>query len=247
MDGEIPKYKRILLKLSGEILAGDKKFGIDNERLEYISEELKSIYNIGVQVAVVVGGGNIIRGSKIDNKTTDRVVADYMGMLGTIINGLALQGVLEKHNINTRLLTAIRVEQLAEPYIRRRAIRHMEKGRIVILAGGTGNPFFSTDTAATLRAVEIGADIFLKGTKVDGVYEKDPLKFPDTKLYHNISLKDMLNMELGIMDLTAMSLALQTQLSMIVFNILVKGNLKKVIMGKEIGTRVGKESSLNVD
>jgi uridylate kinase len=234
-----PKYKRILLKLSGEVLQGEKGYGIDPKVLSFMAEEIKKTKEIGAEIAIIIGGGNIFRGlSAVAEAGMDRSAADYMGMLATVMNSIALQDILEKLGIPTRVQTAIEIQKVAEPYIRRRAIRHIEKGRIVIFAGGTGNPFFSTDTAASLRAVEIGADILLKATKVDGVYTKDPLKDPDAKKFDEITYLEILNQNLKIMDVTAISLCKENSLPIIVFDLMKEDNIKKVVLGEKIGTLI---------
>jgi len=236
---EKPKYRRVLLKLSGEAFAGEQGYGIDPAFLEYISHEIKSVYNLGVQIAIVIGGGNIFRGFQGKEIGVDRATADYMGMLATVINALALQSALENHvQIPTRVLSAIEMRQVAEPYIRRRAIRHLEKGRIVIFAGGTGNPFFSTDTAAALRAAEIGAEVLIKATKVGGIYDKDPEKYPDAVLIKEISYLEVINMGLKVMDHTALTLCKENEIPVIVLNVKEKGNLKRAILGEEVGSVV---------
>ena len=233
-----PQFKRILLKLSGEALMGKQGFGVDPEVASRIASEVTEVRQMGVQVAIVVGGGNFIRGVAASAMGIDRVVADNMGMLATIINGLALQDALEKKGSHTRVATAIEMREVAEPFILRRAIRHMEKDRVVILAGGTGNPYFSTDTAAALRAMEIKAEVILKATKVDGVYDADPQKFPDAKKFAEISYLDVLAKSLAVMDSTAISLCMNNHLPIIVFNLTVPGNLKRVILGEKIGSLV---------
>jgi len=231
------KFKRVLLKLSGEAFQGGRSYGISPQECLRIAQEIKSIYLKGVEVALVVGGGNIFRGfPRSEDFKMDRTVADYMGMLATVLNGLALQDALEKSGVDTRVLTAIQMHQIAEPYIRRRAIRHLEKRRVVIFVSGTGNPYFTTDTAASLRAMEIKADVLLKGTKVDGVYTSDPLKDKKAKLFKKISYIEVLNKRLKIMDSTAITLCMENNLPIIVFNINKNGNLKKIIEGKNIGT-----------
>ena len=232
------KYKRILLKLSGESLMGDGEYGIDPKMLSRYADNINAIVEKGVEVAVVIGGGNIYRGIQSEGAGFDRVQGDHMGMLATIINGMALQSALESLDIETRLLTAIKMEQVAEPYIRRRAMRHIEKGRVVIFGGGTGNPYFTTDTAATLRAIEIEADIILKGTRVDGIYSDDPEKNPDSKKYTIISFDEVLQKKLNVMDLTAFTLCQENNLPIQVFNMNVEGNLTKVCQGLNIGTLV---------
>ena len=232
-------YKRILLKLSGEALMGKKEYGIDSVRLSDYAKEIYNIHGENIQIAIVIGGGNIYRGIQSEGAGFDRVQGDHMGMLATIINGMALQSALEKTGIQTRLLTAIRMEQVAEPYIRRKAIRHLEKNRIVIFGGGTGNPYFTTDTAATLRAIEIEADIILKGTRVDGIYSADPEKNPTAKKYDSITFNEVYSKELNVMDLTALTLCKENDLPIKVFNMNVKGNLKKVCNNdKRVGTLV---------
>ncbi|MCH7518998.1 MAG: UMP kinase [Candidatus Dadabacteria bacterium] len=233
-----PKYRKVLLKLSGEALQGEKGYGISAEVLETISDEIVEVNKLNIELAIVIGGGNIFRGIAGASKGIDRSTGDYMGMLATVINALALQDSLEKKGIHTRVQTALNIEQVAEPYIRRRAVRHLEKGRVVIFAAGTGNPFFTTDTAATLRALEIGADLILKATKVDGVYDKDPLEHKDAVKFKELSYMEVLRKELKIMDATAISLCMQGNIPIIVFNLFENGNIKNVIMGKEIGTIV---------
>jgi len=233
------KYKRILLKLSGEALMGDRGYGIDPETVDYMSHEVRSVAKLGVEIAVVIGGGNIFRGVEASVEGIERASADYMGMLATVINALALQNSLERHKIPTRVQSAIEMRELAEPYIRRKAVRHLEKKRIVIFAAGTGNPYFTTDTAAALRAMEIGADVILKGTKVNGVYSADPVKNPDAKRFKNIKYIDVLKKGIAVMDSTAISLCMDNSLPIIVYNMRKKGNLKKIIEGKRIGTIVG--------
>ena len=232
------KYNKILLKLSGEALQGPDGYGISSKALEAISEELAEVSGLGAEIAIVIGGGNIFRGVKGAETGIDRSTGDYMGMLATVINALALQDSLEKNGILTRVQTALEIKQVAEPYIRRRAIRHLEKGRVVIFAAGTGNPFFTTDTAATLRALEIGADLILKATKVDGVYNKDPMKHDDAVRFKELTYMEVLQKELKIMDATAISLCMQGNIPIIVFNLFERGNIKKVIVGEEIGTKV---------
>lgn len=230
-----PKYKRVILKLSGEALGGDKGFGIDWGIVESIAEEIAKVRELGVEVAVVVGGGNFFRGRSAEH--IDRATADYMGMLATVINSLALQSILEKRGIPTRVQSAIEMRQIAEPYIRRRAIRHLEKGRVVIFACGTGNPFFSTDTAAALRAAEIDAEAILLAKKVDGVYDSDPKKNPNAKKYDFITYLDVINQRLEVMDSTATSMCMDNQIPIVVFE-LAKGNIIKAVMGENIGTLV---------
>jgi len=233
------KYKRILLKLSGEALMGDKGFGIDSATVDFIAKEIKKVVNLGAELAIVIGGGNIFRGVEASVKGMERASADYMGMLATVINALALQNALEKNNITTRVQSAIEMRELAESYIRRKAMRHLEKGRIVIFAAGTGNPYFTTDTAAALRAMEIGADVIMKATKVDGVYSSDPVKDPKAKKFDTISYIDVLKKGLSVMDSTAISLCMDNNLPIMVFNLKGKDNISKVALGKKIGTMVG--------
>ena len=232
------KYNRILLKLSGEALMGDQQYGIDSSRLADYASEIKEIVDKGIQVAVVIGGGNIYRGIQSEGAGFDRVQGDYMGMLATIINGMALQSALESIDVQTRLLTAIRMEQIAEPYIRRKATRHLCKNRVVIFGGGTGNPYFTTDTAATLRAIEIEADIILKGTRVDGIFTADPEKDNTASMYETISFDEVFQKELNVMDLTAFTLCKENNLPIKVFNMNIKGNLQKVCQGNNVGTLV---------
>ena len=233
-------YKRILLKLSGEALMGSRQYGIDPIRLAEYADEIKKIVDKGIEVAIVIGGGNIFRGISGASNGMDRVQGDYMGMLATVINGLALQSALEDAGILTRLLTAIKMEQVAEPFIKRRAVRHLEKGRVVIFGGGTGNPYFTTDTAAVLRAIEIGAEVILKGTRVDGIYTSDPEKNKDASKFESITYKDVMNKGLKVMDMTAFALSQENNLPIIVFDMNTKGNLEKVISGENIGTKVDK-------
>lgn len=233
-----PKYRKVLLKLSGEALQGEQGYGISAEVLDTISSEIAEVSRLNIEIAIVIGGGNIFRGVAGASKGIDRSTGDYMGMLATVMNALALQDSLEKKDIHTRVQTALNIEQVAEPYIRRRAVRHLEKGRVVIFAAGTGNPFFTTDTAATLRALEIGADLILKATKVDGVYDKDPMQYDDAVKFKNLTYMEVLKNELKIMDATAISLCMQGNIPIIVFNLFENGNIKKVIMGSEIGTIV---------
>ncbi|MBX2976171.1 MAG: UMP kinase [Ignavibacteriaceae bacterium] len=232
------KYKRILLKLSGESLMGKKGFGIDSEVLDFFAEEVKQVHDAGVEIGIVIGGGNIFRGLSATDQGIERVTGDHMGMLATMINSLALQNAIEKKGTFSRLMSAIHMEQIAEPYIRRRAIRHLEKGRIVIFGSGTGNPYFSTDTAASLRAVEIEADVIIKGTRVDGIFDSDPEKNPDAFKFENISYIDILKKNLRVMDLTAVSLCQENQLPMVVFNMDVPGNLLALVKGENVGTLV---------
>ncbi|MFL2629599.1 MAG: UMP kinase [Flavobacteriaceae bacterium] len=232
------KYKRILLKLSGEALMGDKNHGIDPIKLDSYAKEIKKIYNHGIQIAIVIGGGNIFRGVSGASKGMDRVQADYMGMLATVINGLALQTCLENNGIETRLQTAIKIEAIAEPYIKRKAVRHLEKNRVVIFGSGTGNPFFTTDSAAVLRAVEINADVILKGTRVDGIYNLDPEKNKEAVKFDSLSFDDVLKKGLKVMDTTAFTLSQENKLPIIVFDINTPGNLENIIKGEKVGTRV---------
>ena len=234
----IMKYKRILLKLSGEALMGDRQYGIDPARLAEYAAEIKQIHEQGVQIAIVIGGGNIFRGLAGAANGMDRVQGDYMGMLATVINGMALQGALEDAGMLTRLQTALKIEAIAEPYIKRRAVRHLEKGRIVIFGAGTGNPYFTTDTAAVLRGVEVHADVILKGTRVDGIYDQDPEKFPDAVKFDTISFDDCLKKNLNVMDTTAFTLSLENKLPIVVFDMNKEGNLLKICQGENIGTVV---------
>lgn len=231
-------YKRVVLKLSGEALQGKRGYGIDPLVTEQIAKEIKETKKLGVQIAIVIGGGNIYRGSTASGQGVDRIIADYMGMLATVINGLALQDALEKVDVITRVQTAIEMQELAEPYIRRRAVRHLEKNRVVIFVAGTGNPYFSTDTAASLRAIEINADVILKATKVDGVYSADPKKYRYAKKFKSLKYIDVLKKGLKVMDATAVSLCMDNKLPIVVFNLTKKGNIKRVISGEKIGTLV---------
>ena len=232
------KYKRILLKLSGEALLGKNSYGIDNERLLDYAKEIKELHSIGIEIAIVIGGGNIYRGLSGAQNGIDRVQADYMGMLATVINGLALQNALESIDIPTRLQTAIKMESIAEPFIKRKATRHLEKGRVVIFGSGTGNPYFTTDSAAVLRAIEINADVILKGTRVDGIYNEDPEKNKKAIKFDDISFEETIKKGLKIMDTTAFTLSKENKLPIIVFDINIKGNLTKVVSGEKVGTRV---------
>ena len=234
-----PVFKRVLLKLSGEALAADKGFGVETARIHEIAGEIGDVAKTGVQIAIVVGGGNFFRGVADQAKHMDRVSADHMGMLATVINALALQDALEKQGVYTRVMSAIEMNQVAEPFIRRRAIRHLEKGRVVIFAGGTGNPYFSTDTAASLRAMEIKAEAILKATKVDGIYDADPMKVKEAKKFDSITYMEVLRLGLRVMDSTAISLCKDNSLPIIVFNLNGKGNIGRVVMGEKIGSRVG--------
>ncbi len=236
-----PAYKRVLLKLSGEVFGGQRKYGIDLEQLKTIAEEIKSVWERKVGVAVVVGGGNIFRGVAGAVNGIDRATGDYMGMLATVINTLALQDMLEKVGVSSRVQTAIEMRSIAEPFIRRRAIRHMEKGRVVILGAGTGNPYFSTDTTAALRAAELDVDVILKATKVDGVYDKDPLQHPDAKRYKKITHMEVIQKRLKVMDSTAASLCMENRIPIIVLDLTKPGNIKKAVLGKDVGTLVENE------
>jgi uridylate kinase len=238
-QGILP-YKRILLKLSGELLAGDKGYGIDATTINQIVSEVKDVHELGVQIGIVIGGGNIFRGVQAGAQGLDRASGDYIGMLATAMNALALLDVLERAKIESRVMSAIEMREIAEPYIRRRAIRHLEKHRVVIFACGTGNPYFTTDTAASLRAMEINADILLKGTKVNGVFDKDPARFADAKPYSEISFMKVLQDELKVMDAAAISLCMENELPLIVFDIGERGNLAEVVRGKPVGTKVVK-------
>ena len=233
-----PKYKRILLKLSGEALLGKNDYGVDTEVIKIVAGEIAEIEALGTQVAVVIGGGNIFRGVSASAEGMDRATADYVGMLATVINSLMLQDALEKLGVYTRVLSAIEMKELAEPYIRRRAVRHLEKGRVVIFAAGTGNPYFTTDTAASLRAMEVNAEVILKGTKVDGIYDRDPVKDPSAVMYSSLKYIDVLKEGLKVMDSTAISLCMDNGLPIVVFNIKKTGNLLKVVNGEGIGTTV---------
>ena len=233
-----PRYKRILLKLSGEALMGEGKYGIHPPTLVRIASEVKEVVDAGVQMAMVIGGGNIFRGVAGSVEGMDRASADYMGMLATAINALALQDALEKQGVFTRVQSAIKMEQIAEPYIRRRAVRHLEKGRVVIFGGGTGNPYFSTDTAAALRANEIGAEVILKATKVDGIYDRDPKKNPKAKRFNQISYLDALQKQIKVMDSTAFSLCMDNKMPIIVFDLFQPHNLRRVVLGEQVGTLV---------
>ncbi len=233
-----PLYKRVLLKLSGEALAADRGFGVDSDRIHEIAAEIREVVDLGVELAIVVGGGNFFRGVAEQAKDMDRVSADHMGMLATVINALALQDALEKRDIYTRVMSAIEMNQVAEPFIRRRAIRHLEKGRVVVFAAGTGNPYFSTDTAASLRAMEIKADAILKATKVDGIYDADPMKVVDANKFEQISYLEVLKQGLRVMDATAISLCRENSLPIVIFNLNTRGNIKRVVMGERVGSLV---------
>ena len=234
----MPQYQRILLKLSGEVLAGGATFGISTERVNKLAGEIAEVARTGVQIGLVVGGGNFFRGVAAAAKNMDRVTADHMGMLSTVINALALQDALEKTGVPTRVMTAIEMHQVAEPYIRRRAIRHLEKGRIVIFAAGTSNPYFSTDTAATLRALEIHAQVIAKATRVDGVFDKDPIRFPDAVRYTQVSYLEVLSKELGVMDASAVAMCRDNRLPILVFNLNIYGNIMRIAMGEPVGTLI---------
>jgi uridylate kinase len=237
-DRERPAYRRIVLKISGEALAGDQGYGVDPPVLERIAAEIREVLSLGVQVAIVIGGGNIFRGVAASARGMDRATADYMGMLATIINGLALQDALEKAGMQTRVLSAVEMRAVAEPYIRRRAIRHLEKGRVVIFAAGTGNPFFTTDTAGALRAVEIGADAIMKATKVDGIYSADPTRYPSAERLARVTYIDVLSRRLEVMDTTAISLCMDNGLPIIVFDLTRSGNIKRIVLGEPVGSIV---------
>lgn len=232
------KYKRILLKLSGESLMGEKQFGIDNSRLAQYANQIKEIHDLGVEIAIVIGGGNIFRGVQAEEGGMDRTHGDYMGMLATMINSMALQSALETVGLKTRLQSAIEMKEIAEPYVRRRAVRHLEKGRVVIFGAGTGNPFFTTDSAASLRAIEINADVILKGTRVDGIYTADPFKDPTAKKYDIISFDDVYSKDLKVMDMTAFTLCKENDLPIIVFDMDTPGNLVRLLKGDQVGTIV---------
>ncbi|WP_372712981.1 UMP kinase [Ilyobacter sp.] len=233
-----PVYERVLLKLSGEALMGDQEFGISSEVIGSYARQIKEVVDLGVEVAIVIGGGNIFRGLSGAEQGVDRVTGDHMGMLATVINSLALQNSIEKIGVQTRVQTAIEMPKIAEPFIKRKAQRHMEKGRVVIFGAGTGNPYFTTDTAAALRAIEINADVVIKATKVDGIYDKDPVKHSDAKKYETVTYTEVLNKDLRVMDATAISLCRENNLPIIVFNSLLEGNIRRVITGEEIGTTV---------
>jgi uridylate kinase len=234
----LPKYKRILLKLSGESLMGDKSFGLDPDVISLYAQDVKSITDLGVQVAIVIGGGNIYRGMNEAETGIERAHGDYMGMLATVINGMALQAGLEKIGVFTRLQSAIKMEQIAEPYIRRRAMRHVEKGRVVIFGAGTGNPYFTTDTAGVLRAIEIKCDVILKGTRVDGIYSADPEKDPAATKYEHVTFQECISKNLKVMDMTAFTLCMENHLPIVVFDMNQPGNLRRVITGEKVGTLV---------
>jgi uridylate kinase len=238
-----PIYQRILLKLSGEVLMGSQGYGLDPNAIDAMADEIAGISRLGVEIGIVIGGGNIFRGMKASARGMDRVTADHMGMLATVINALAFQDSLEKKGIHCRVLTAITMNKIAEPFIRRRAMRHLDKGRVVIFAGGTGNPYFTTDTAASLRAAEIKAQVVLKGTKVDGIYDKDPIEFPDAKKFESISYLGVVDRGLGVIDSTAVTLCMEHQIPIRVFNFNVRGNLKRIILGEPIGTLITTEAA----
>jgi uridylate kinase len=233
-----PQYRRVLLKLSGEALMGDQGFGISPDMLKYVAEEIQSVYDLGVELAIVVGGGNIFRGVAASSFDMDRASADHMGMLATVINSLALQDALDKRGVQTRVQTAISMHEVAEPYILRRAVRHLEKGRVVIFAAGTGNPYFTTDTAAVLRAQEIHAEVLFKATKVDGIYDADPEKNANARFIPAISYMQVLEKQLNVMDMTAISLAMDNHLPLVVFNLKASGSVKRAVCGEKIGTRI---------
>ena len=243
MGESAPRFKRILLKLSGEALMGDTGFGIDPSILERIASEIAEVRALGVEIALVIGGGNIFRGIAGSARGMDRASADYMGMLATVMNSLALQDALERTNVVTRVLSAIAMQELCEPYIRRRAVRHLEKGRVVIFAAGTGNPYFTTDTAASLRAMEIHADVLLKATKVDGIYDKDPHKFSDARRFHRLTYMEVLQQNLKVMDSTATALCRDNKLAIVVFDLHTRGNIRRVVGGESIGTLVTDEEN----
>lgn len=236
-DAEL-RYRRVILKITGEVLAGERQYGIDPATVARFVEEIREVHELGCEVALVIGGGNILRGAEASEHGIDRASADYMGMLATVINSMALQDALEKIGVSTRVMSAIEMRQVAELYIRRRAVRHLEKGRVVILAGGTGNPFFTTDTTASLRAMEVGAEVILKATKVRGVYDTDPLKNHEAKLFRELTHMEVLSKELKVMDSTAISLCMDNRLPIIVFNVMERGNIRKVVSGQPIGTLV---------
>ncbi|MEJ2541111.1 MAG: UMP kinase [Gemmatimonadota bacterium] len=233
-----PRYRRVLLKLSGEALAGDRGFGIEPQVVDRITDEIRAITEMGVELGVVIGGGNIVRGAMASRKGMDRVQADYMGMLSTVINALAVQDLLERKGVETRVMTAIRMDEIAEPYIRRRAMRHVEKGRVVLFAGGTGNPYFSTDTAAVLRAIEMESEVVIKATKVEGVYTADPAKDPNAEFLPNVTFREVMTRELGVMDAAAVSLCKENALPIIVLNLEDRGKVTAAIRGERIGTLV---------
>lgn len=239
-----PKYQRVLLKLSGEALAEDGGWGVNPLIMSSIADQVKEICRIGVQTAVIVGGGNFFRGLQASARGMDRATADYIGMLATVMNALALQYFLEKIDVHTRVQSAITMQEVAEPYIRRRSIRHLEKGRVVIFAAGTGNPFFSTDTAAALRALEIGANVILKATKVEGVYDSDPVKNPNARMFNKLTYREVMNKGLNVMDTTAITLCMENNLPIIVFNLKAPGNIKRVVLGEEVGTLINESGAV---
>ncbi|MCW7460083.1 UMP kinase [Leptospira bandrabouensis] len=245
--GTSPRFKRILIKISGEALAGEGELGIDTNKTFSLAGQIKEVHDLGLEVAVVVGGGNMIRGETLAKSGMDRATADYMGMLGTIMNGLALQDACEKQGMFTRVLSAIEMKSVAEPYIRRRAVRHLEKNRVIIFAGGTGNPYFTTDTTASLRAVEVGCEVILKATKVDGVYTADPKKDPSAKRYLEVSFMESIKHRLKVMDSTALSLCMDNNMPIIVFDIFKAGNLRKLIDGEPIGTLISNAEEVILD
>ncbi|TGK52588.1 UMP kinase [Leptospira bouyouniensis] len=245
--GTSPRFKRILIKISGEALAGEGELGIDTNKTFSLAGQIKEVHDLGLEVAVVVGGGNMIRGETLAKSGMDRATADYMGMLGTIMNGLALQDACEKQGMFTRVLSAIEMKSVAEPYIRRRAVRHLEKNRVIIFAGGTGNPYFTTDTTASLRAVEVGCEVILKATKVDGVYTADPKKDPSAKRYLQVSFMESIKHRLKVMDSTALSLCMDNNMPIIVFDIFKAGNLRKLIDGETIGTLISNSEEVILD
>lgn len=234
--GDKPQFRRILLKLSGEALMGSQGFGVDPKMADRIAEEISELHSIGVQVAATVGGGNIVRGISVSEEGIDRVTGDHMGMLATVINALALQNALEKKGVFTRVQSAIEMKEFAEPFIRRRAIRHLEKGRVVVFAAGTGNPYFSTDTAAALRAMEVGAEAIFKATKVDGIYDSDPVANPSAKKYDTLSYRDVLSQGLRVMDSTAVTLCMENKMPIVVFNLSHRGNIRNAVMGMNVGS-----------
>lgn len=238
MSKPVSKYKRIVMKISGEALSGNEEFGLDFPVVKNIADEVAEVHKMGIEVALVIGGGNIFRGAMDSGSSVERATGDYMGMIGTVINALSLQSALEMQGVPTRVQTAIEMSQIAEPYIRRRAIRHLEKNRVVIFAAGTGNPFFTTDTAAALRAMEIGADILMKATKVDGVYSEDPMINPDAHKYDQLTYQEVLEKRLGVMDATAIALCMDNGMSIMVFNLQKSGNMVKAVKGDPVGTKV---------
>jgi len=238
-SAQSPRYKRVLLKLSGEALMGEQKFGLSPETLNTLSDELVEAHALGVELALVVGGGNFFRGATGTSRGLDRVTGDHMGMLATLINGLALQDALERKNLTTRVLSALEIRQVAEPFLRRRALRHLERGRVIILAAGTGNPYFTTDSAAALRAMEIRAEVLLKATKVDGIYSADPVKHPDAQFLRKMRYLEVLERGLEVMDTTAITLCMDNRLPIVVFNIRKRGNIRRILLGEDVGSMVG--------